>query len=225
MDNEQYSRTIGLLGEETFSSIQKKTIYLAGLGGVGGTAFEALLRMGFKNFVLVDLDEVALSNLNRQVLYKKDNIGQNKVDVAKRYALDIDDSVNIKIYKEDVKNVLPEMNIDFAIDCIDDVNAKIELINHCLKNNIPIVTSMGMANKLDPSFIKIDKLNKSTVDPLAKKMRYELKKREINYSSLMCVYSSEIPLKEGNKLHSLITVTSTAGLYIASYVLSFLKRK
>ena len=225
MNKDQYSRTIGLIGEEAFERIQTKTIYIAGLGGVGGTAFEALLRMGFKNFLIVDRDQVALSNLNRQILYKKDNIGEYKVDVAKARALEIEPSCIIITGRTDVLDFPPSEGVDFVIDCIDDVKAKVTLIKHCLTHNIPIITSMGMANKMDPSLIKIDTLNKSTVDSLAKKMRYELKQAGIDYSSLMCVYSSEAPSKDGTKLNSLITVTSTAGLYIASYALSFLKRK
>ena len=222
MKNKKYSRTIGLIGESAFSLIQNKKVLLVGLGGVGGTTFEALLRMGFKNFTIVDRDSVEVSNLNRQILYKMDNIGEKKVDVAKRKALGIEPNALIDTYDDDVLKFDLNNKYDFVIDCIDDVNAKVALISKCLSLHLPIITSMGMANKIDPSKINIDTLNHSTVDPLAKKVRYELKKKGIDYSSLMCVYSSEVPFKDGAKLNSLITVTSTAGLYLANYVLQTL---
>ena len=224
MLNEQYSRTIGLIGEEEFLNIRKKKIFIAGLGGVGGTAFEALVRIGFSHFVIVDRDIVAASNLNRQILYTKNDIGKAKVEVAKSHALNIDDELEIETINGDVIDALRN-DVDFIVDCIDDVKAKVELIKFATANNIPLITSMGMANKLDPSKITVSTINKSTVDPLAKKMRYELKQAGVDYSSIACVYSSEEPKKDGAKLYSLITVTSTAGLYIANYVLNFLKRK
>lgn len=224
MYKEQYSRTIGLIGEEAFLSLRNKRIYIAGLGGVGGTAFIALLRMGFSSFVLIDKDEVSLSNLNRQILYKKSDLGLAKVEVAKRVALEIDEEANIEIHRDDVLNALPD-NVDYIIDCVDDVTAKIALIKRAKEKHIPIVISMGMANKFDPSKIEVSTIDKSTVDPLAKKMRYELRKNGIEYKDVACVFSSEVPFKDGSKLNSLITVTSTAGLYLANYAFSFLKRK
>lgn len=221
MINEKYSRTIGLIGEEAFASIQNKRILLVGLGGVGGTAFEALLRIGFKKFTIIDRDIVALSNLNRQILYTMDNIGEKKVDAAKRKALQIEPDAEIETFADDFMKYDFKEQFDFVIDCIDDVKAKVGLIILAQEKGLPIITSMGMANKLDPSKIKVDTLNHSTVDPLAKKMRYELKQKGFDYSSLMCVYSSEAPYKDGVKLNSLITVTSTAGLYIANFVLHY----
>ena len=223
MNKEIFSRSIGLLGEEAFDSLQNKTVFIAGLGGVGGTAFEALIRTGVKKFIIIDKDVVALSNLNRQLLYVENDIGKSKAEVAKNRALSINSEVEIIALRDDVKNI-GEINADFIVDCIDDVNAKIYLIKYALEHNIPLITSMGMANKMDPSKIKIASLNKSTVDPLAKKVRYELKKANVDYSNVTCCYSDEAPIKDGNKLHSLMTVTSTAGLHIANYVVQTLKR-
>lgn len=225
MNNEKYSRTIGLIGKDNFEELQNMKILLVGLGGVGGTAFEALLRIGFKNFTIVDLDKVALSNLNRQILYIMDNIGENKVDAAKRKALSIEPEAKIETYAGDIRDFKIKYRYDMVIDCIDNVEAKIDLISRSVDLGLPIVTSMGMANKLDPSQIKVDTLNHSTVDPLAKKVRYLLKQKGIDISRINCVYSPEVPTKGEYSLNSLITVTSTAGLYIANYVLSFLKRK
>ena len=222
MNKDIFARNIALLGEDGFNALQNKTVFIAGLGGVGGTAFEALVRSGIKNFIIVDRDIVDPSNLNRQLLYVAEDIGHDKVEIAKKRALAINDEVNVTIYKDDVKNI-KEINADFVIDCIDDVSAKIYLIQYALNHNIPFITSMGMANKTDPSKIKVASLNKSTTDPLAKKVRYELKQLGLDYSSVMCVYSDEAPFKDGNKLHSLMTVTSTAGLLIANYALNVLK--
>ena len=225
MNNEKYSRTIGLIGKDNFEELQNMKILLVGLGGVGGTAFEALLRIGFKNFTIVDLDKVALSNLNRQILYVVDNIGENKVDAAKRKALSIEPEAKIETYAGDIRDFKIKYRYDMVIDCIDNVDAKIDLISRSVDLGLPIITSMGMANKLDPSQIKVDTLNHSTVDPLAKKVRYLLKQKGIDISRINCAYSPEVPTKGEYSLNSLITVTSTAGLYIANYVLSFLKRK
>ena len=225
MNNEKYSRTIGLIGKDNFEELQNMKILLVGLGGVGGTAFEALLRIGFKNFTIVDLDKVALSNLNRQILYVMDNIGENKVDAAKRKALSIEPEAKIETYAGDIRDFKIKYRYDMVVDCIDNVDAKIDLISRSVDLGLPIITSMGMANKLDPSQIKVDTLNHSTVDPLAKKVRYLLKQKGIDISRINCAYSPEVPTKGEYSLNSLITVTSTAGLYIANYVLSFLKRK
>ena len=222
MNKEIFSRTIGLLGEDAFNNLQSKTVFIAGLGGVGGTTFEALVRTGVKKFIIVDKDVVAFSNLNRQLLYVESDVNKSKVEVAKSRAQSINPEVEIEAIQDDIKNI-GEIKADFIIDCIDDVNAKVYLIKYALEHNIPLITSMGMANKLDPSKIKVSSLNKSTVDPLAKKVRYELKQAGVDYSNVICCYSDESPKKDGNKLHSLITVTSTAGLHIANYVVQALK--
>ena len=223
MIDEKFIKVASLIGEEEFSRIQNKKVYIAGLGGVGGTTFMALVRSGVRNFVIVDKDKVAPSNLNRQVFYDLDDINRPKALVAAEKAGLISQDLDLEVYQANVEDVLPRDDIDFIVDCIDDVEAKITLIKYAQEHHIPLITSMGMANKMDPTKIKYGTLNKSSVDPLAKKMRYELKRRGIDYSSIMCVYSDETPTKDGNKLNSLITVTSTAGLYIASFVLNNLK--
>ncbi len=223
MQEDKFKRTIGLIGRESFLKLQDKKIYIAGLGGVGGTTLEALVRMGFKHFVIVDKDDVEISNLNRQILYVEKDIGKSKVEAAKERMLSINNDISVTTYKDDVLDCLPNNDIDIVVDCIDDIKAKVWLIKRTNEQNIPIISSMGMANKIDPTKIKIATINKSTVDPLAKKLRYELKKSEIEYTNVMCVYSDEVPFKDGNKLNSLISVTSTAGLYIANYIFNLLK--
>ena len=222
MNKEQFSRSIGLLGKEDFARISSKTVFIAGLGGVGGTTFEALVRTGVKKFIILDRDVVAISNLNRQLLYTQNDLGKAKVIAAKERALSINPEVEIITLNDDIKNA-SEIKADFIVDCIDDVQGKIHLIKYALDHSIPFITSMGMANKTDPSRIKVAKLNKSSVDPLAKKVRYELKNASLDYSNVMCVYSDEAPTKIDNKLYSLMMVTSTAGLHIANYVVNVLK--
>lgn len=224
MLEDKFKRTIGLIGMDSFLKLQEKKIYIAGLGGVGGTTLEALVRMGFKNFIIVDRDEVEISNLNRQILYVEKDIGKAKVEAAKERILSINSDINVLTYKEDVLNCLPTSDVDIVVDCIDDIKAKVSLIKSASEQDIPLISSMGMANKMDPSKIKISTINKSTVDPLAKKLRYELKKAEIDYTNVMCVYSDETPFKDGNNLNSLISVTSTAGLYIANYIFNLLNK-
>ena len=222
MNKELFARSIGLIGEENFAKLENKVVLIAGLGGVGGTAFEALVRTGVKKFIIIDRDKVDVSNLNRQLLYTSIDIGKYKVEVAKRRALSINPEVEVEALNFDTR-YLRKIKADFIVDCIDDTEAKVILIQYASTHNIPLISSMGMANKTDPSKIKIAAVNKSTVDPLAKKMRYELKKNNIDYSNVMCVYSDETPFKDGNNLHSLMMVTSTAGLHIASYVVNYLK--
>ena len=225
MNKDIYSRVIGLIGEESFSNITNKKIYLAGLGGVGGTTFIALVRSGFMNFTIIDMDVVNISNLNRQLLYTYNDIDKYKAEVAHQYALNINNEIVVNSYSKDVREVLPSEDTDFIVDCIDDINAKILLIKYAREHNIPIISSMGCANKFDPSKLKLAPLNKTTVDPLARKLRYELKKAGVDFSNLMTVYSDETPIKDGSKLNSLVTVTSTAGLYIANYIFQTLKNK
>lgn len=222
MDN-RFIKTKNLLGDD-FLNLASKKVFIAGLGGVGGTTFEALVRSGITHFVIVDKDDVDISNLNRQILYLDKDISKAKVEVAKARALAINPALIVEEYRRDVKDVLRN-DVDLIIDCIDDVPSKVALIKYAVDNKIKIITSMGMANKVDPSLIRISSLNKSSVDPLAKKMRYELKKEGVNIEDITSIYSLETPCKDGAALNSLITVTSTAGLYIASYALNFLKRK
>lgn len=223
--NNLFERSIGLLGEYSFNKLQDKTILVAGIGGVGGTAYEALVRTGVKNIIIIDKDVVDASNINRQLLFTSNDIGKDKVFVGKEKGLAINPNASIIALKMKIDaNSFKELNgyqIDFIIDCVDDIQAKVELVKFANEKEIPIVCSLGMANKLDPSQIKIATLNKTTVDPLAKKLRYELKQHNIDFANLKCVYSTESPIKDGAKLNSLMTVTSTAGLYLANYTISY----
>lgn len=225
MKNEQFSRTIGLINPDNFSLIQNKKILIAGLGGVGGTVFEALVRTGFVKFVIVDYDRVSISNLNRQILYVHQDLGKLKVDVAKEKAIKINPNIEVSVLPIKINEDFSIDNVDFIVDCVDDIFAKIQLVKIAQNNNIPIVCSMGMANKVNPSCIAISKLNNTTNDPLAKKFRYELKKQGINFHDINVVYSKETPIKNGNELSSIVTTTSMAGLYLAYFVISYFIKK
>lgn len=221
--NDIFERSKGLIGTDAFNKLENMTICIAGLGGVGGTAFMSLLRSGVKNFVLIDMDVVSESNLNRQVLFSLNDIGKSKVEVAKNYAISINSSANIQYFNENVNNldlnILLKNKVDYIVDAIDDVNGKIKLCEFAKRNDIPLIMSLGMANRLDPSQVFITKLGKTTVDPLAKKIRYEVKQLGLDANDIVVVFSKEEPIKEGNKLHSMIMVPSSAGLNIAYHII------
>ena len=217
--NNIFDRSIGLLGEDNFNLIQDKVIAIFGLGGVGGTALEALARTGFKNFILVDFDKVDSSNLNRQILYTAKDVGKNKVDVAKERILSINEEANIKIYNLKAQDFDLNQKIDFIVDAIDDVNGKLHILKKAQELNIPSIMSLGMANRFDPSKVKIAKLNQTHSDPLAKKIRYLAKKDGLDISKIPVVISEELPQKNGEKLYSTMMVPSSAGLSIAKYIL------
>lgn len=217
-------KSIQLLGEEKIKSLGEKTILLIGLGGVGGTALEALARSGIKNFVLIDFDKVDNSNLNRQILYTSVDVSRNKVDVAKERILKICSEINIRTLntkiEENTLNNIGLGKVDFIIDAIDYIPGKLHIIDFSLKNKIPFITSLGMGNRLNPEDVCITKLNKTENDPLAKKLRYEVKLRGLDLKEVNVVFSKEIPLIKSPKPASMMMVPSTAGLLIAKYVLS-----
>ena len=217
--NNIFERSIGLLGEENFNLIQDKVIAVFGLGGVGGTALEALARTGFKNFILIDFDKVDPSNINRQILYTGNDIARTKVDAARERIHTINDSTNISIYEMKAQDFDFSQKIDFIIDALDDVEGKLFILKKAQELNIPSIMSLGMANRFDPSLVKISKLNKTHTDPLAKKIRYLAKQEGLDLSQIPVVISEELPQKNREKLYSTMMVPSSAGLYIAKYIL------
>ena len=219
MNKEIFARSIGLLGDENFKKIQDKVIAIFGLGGVGGTALEALARTGFQHFILVDFDKVDSSNLNRQILYVYEDIGKAKVEVAKERILSINSGADIKVYNLKAQEFDFNQKIDFIVDAIDDVNGKLYLLKKSQEKEIPSIMSLGMANRFNPEQVKICKLNQTKNDPLAKKIRYMAKKEELDLSLINVVISEEIPQKNGEKLYSTMMVPSSAGLSIAKFIL------
>ena len=179
----QFSRTQLLYGKEAMNKLQNSYVAIFGLGGVGGQVGEALVRSGIGSFDLIDDDKICLTNLNRQIIVTFDTVGQYKTDVIKERMLKINPKVNIQTHQ---CFFLPENATDFAfedydyiIDAVDTVSAKIELVLKAQEHNIPIISSMGAGNKVDPTQFKITDIYKTKVCPLAKVMRKELKKRHV----------------------------------------------
>ena len=231
MEN-QFSRTEMLIGKEGVEKLKETKVAIFGIGGVGSYALEALARAGVQNFILVDKDEVAISNLNRQLIATTKTLGKSKVEVAEERILDINPNINVETFKEfflpETKGILDE-TVNYIIDCIDTVTAKIELVLRAQKLNIPIISSMGTGNKLDPTKLEISDIYKTSVCPLAKVMRKELKARRIK--KLKVVYSKEEPRKSMVNIinetekpkkpvpGSVSFVPSVAGLIIAGEVI------
>lgn len=219
-------RTIKVLGIDKVNSFNDKVILVAGIGGVGGTALEALARSGFTKFILIDFDKVDESNLNRQILFLRKDIGKDKVDVAKEKLLEINPNIEVKLIKEKIDtNSLKDLNekIDFVIDAIDYVPGKLELIQFALNKNIPFISSLGMGNRIDPTKVSICKLNQTEGDPLARKIRYECRLLGLELSKINVVFSKEVPLIKSKTPGSMMMVPSSAGLSIARYVIENLK--
>ncbi len=221
-----FQRTEMLIGEENLQKLHNSKVAIFGIGGVGSYVLEGLARAGIGNFILVDADIVDETNINRQIIATKDTIGMDKVEVASSRVLSINPNAKIKTFKEffskDTKGIL-EKDIDYIVDSVDTVSAKIELVERAKKLNIPIISCMGTGNKLDPLRLEIEDIYKTEVCPLAKVMRKELKQRGIE--SLKVLYSKEEPIKVENKGNarkatpgSISFVPSVAGLIIAGEV-------
>lgn len=214
-------RLIWLL-EDKLDIIKNKTILIIGLGGVGSYVLETLARTYFNKLIIVDNDKIDISNLNRQLMTNIDNVGLYKTDVWFDRIKKINpncDVIKITEYiTKDNLNLLFNYKIDYVIDACDTLETKKEIIKYCLKNKIKFISSMGMANRIDASKIKISYLDKTCYDPLAKKLRNLIKKENIK-GKIPVVYSEEQPLKI-NKLGSISYVVGTAGLLCTNYVVN-----
>ncbi len=199
----QFSRTELLIGKESIKKLQDSKVAVFGIGGVGSFVVEGLVRAGVGNFVLVDDDEISLTNLNRQIIATRKTIGKAKVDVAKERILEINPNAKVQVIQEffmpNSEDIL-DSSIDYIVDSIDTVTAKIELVIRANKLNIPIISSMGTGNKLDPTKFEVADIYKTSVCPLAKVMRKELKARGVK--KLKVVYSKEVPIKLCKTLES-----------------------
>lgn len=226
-----FSRTELLIGKENIEKLNKSKVAIFGIGGVGSFVVEGLVRAGVGNFILIDHDIVAETNINRQIIATTKTIGMLKVEVARERILEINPNAKVEIIKEffmpESKEIL-DNSIDYIVDAIDTVTAKIELVERANKLNIPIISSMGTGNKLDWSKFEVTDIYKTSVCPLAKVMRKELNKRGIK--KLKVLYSKEEPIKikqtssqskETKKQlpGSISFVPSVAGLIIAGEVI------
>ncbi|MCQ2455502.1 MAG: tRNA threonylcarbamoyladenosine dehydratase [Clostridia bacterium] len=226
--SERFLRNEMLFGCENVSKLKTKKVIVFGIGGVGGYIVEALARSGVGFIDIVDNDTVALSNINRQILALESTVGNYKVQICKARILDINPDCTVNTYK---KFFLPENSnefdfskYDYIIDAVDTVSAKIELADCAKKANVPIISSMGTANKIDPTKFEVEDIFKTSVDPLARIMRSELKKKNID--SLKVVYSKEMPIKnnKNNTPASNSFVPPVAGFIIAGEVIKDLMR-
>jgi tRNA A37 threonylcarbamoyladenosine dehydratase len=200
--------------------LQTKTVMVVGCGAVGSFAIEALSRSGVGNIILVDFDVVEQSNINRQLFALHSTIGRPKVDVAAARIADISPDINVQTFNmfwDETSN--PDVAPDFVIDAIDSVPSKIALYRWCVAHNIPFIASMGAAQKTDITQIKIDKLSKTTVCPLASRIRKLV--RNENLPDFPVVYSTQSPIKnDTGTLGSIITVTGDFGLRLANFVIT-----
>jgi tRNA A37 threonylcarbamoyladenosine dehydratase len=210
-----------LIGKEAVDKLKQSTVMVVGCGAVGSFAIEALARSGIGHLILIDFDKVEESNINRQLFALDSTIGLNKVDVAKNRVYDINptiqvDSLNMFFDEKFDLNVKP----DFVIDAIDTVQSKIALYKWCFDKNIPFISSMGAARKTDITKIRIDKISRTTMCPLASKIRHIV--RDLKMKDFMVVYSVETAVPQinaGHEFGSIITVTGTFGLMLADFVI------
>ncbi len=218
-----FSRTERLIGVENVEKLKTKHVAVFGLGGVGGYVVEGLARSGIGQFTLVDKDIVDISNINRQILALQSTVGKPKTEVAKARLLEINPEIKVNAHEmfflpENAEN-FDFSGVDYIVDAIDTVSAKLSLIEQAKKHTIPIISCMGTGNKLDPTLFEIADISKTTVCPLARVMRRELKKRGIDHVKVL--YSKEEPKKEEgeNTPSSISFVPPVAGLIIAGEVI------
>ena len=232
---EEFSRTELLIGKEALNKLAKSHVAIFGIGGVGGYTVEALARCSIGAIDLIDKDEVSVSNINRQICATHKTIGQYKVDVVKQRVLDINPDIKVNtfctFYTPETAENFNFAQYDYIIDAIDTVVGKLSLIEQAKKYNVPIISAMGAGNKTDPTKFEITDISKTSVCPLARVIRTELKKKKIR--KVKVVYSKEIPVKTGKKDEitqksipgSIAFVPSVAGLIIASEVVKDLIKK
>lgn len=224
---EQFSRTELLLGQEAMDRLRRSRVAVFGIGGVGGHVVEALARAGVGRLDLIDHDKVSMSNINRQIIATLDTVGMDKVDVMKERILSINPEAQVEthqcFYLPENADIFDLSQYSYVVDAIDTVTAKIELILRAEEAGVPVISCMGTGNKLNPMQLEIADIYQTSVCPLAKVMRRELRKR--NVEKLKVLYSKEEPIKnylsvQGRAVPGSVSfVPSAAGLIIASEVI------
>lgn len=241
LENNWLNRTEMLIGKDNLNKIKKANVVVFGLGGVGSYVVEGLIRSGIENIAIIDKDIVDITNINRQIIATTETVGLPKVQIETKRIKNINPNVNIIgiqefISKENISEMMNKINnnfkevnknsyinnkdftINYVIDAIDTISSKLEIIKFCHMNNIKLISCMGTGNKLDASKFEITDIANTSVCPLAKIIRKELKKLEIPH--LKVLYSSEKPIKTGtNTPASMSFVPSIAGLLIAGEVI------
>lgn len=228
---EQFQRTELLLGNEAMQKLSKAHVIIFGVGGVGGYAAEAVARSGVGHISLVDMDTVSASNINRQIIALHSTVGRYKTEVMRDRILDINPAAEVTVhncfYMPENADKFDFSRYDYVVDAVDTVTAKIEIIMQSKQHNVPVISSMGAGNKLDPTKFEVADIYKTSVCPLARVMRYELKRRGVK--ELKVVYSTEQPAKRNTgdetAFHGKIApgstafVPSVAGLIIGAEVI------
>ena len=230
--DEKFSRTEMLIGNEGMEKLKNAKVAVFGLGGVGSFVCEGLARSGIGNFILVDYDKTDESNINRQLIATTKTVGKHKAELMKERILEINPDANVEIFKEfymaDSKTDIITQDLSYAVDCVDTIMAKIAIICKCDELGVPVMSSMGTGNKLDPTMFEVADIYETSVCPLARIMKKDLKKR--NIEKLKVVYSKEHPINtndceinKDNKKYkvkgSVSFVPSVAGLIIAGEVI------
>ena len=226
-------RTEMLIGKEAVQKLEKAKVAVFGIGGVGSFVVEGLTRAGVENLVLIDPDDISITNLNRQIHATHSTVGKSKVEVMRERVLDINPDANVEIYRgnefDDGEENIINFSFSYVVDAVDTVTTKIRLVEKAKKEKVPIISCMGTGNKLDSSKFEIADIYKTTVCPLAKVMRKELRKR--NIQDLKVLYSKEEPIKVDTNIEesnldrkksvpgSISFVPSVAGLMIAGEVI------
>ena len=230
MEN-KFSRTEMLIGNDGLKKLSESKVAVFGLGGVGSYVCEGLVRGGIGNFVLIDFDKVDESNINRQLIATSKTVGRQKVDLMKERILEINPDANVEVYREfymaDSQSDIITEDLSYAVDCVDTIMAKIAVICKCDELDVPVISSMGTGNKLDATMFEVADIYETSVCPLARIMKKDLRKR--NIEKLKVVYSKEHPINtndcEINKdkkfkvKGSVSFVPSVAGLIIAGEVI------
>ena len=228
MENKFTARTALILGEDGIEKLKNSHVLVIGVGGVGSFCVEALVRAGVGNITIVDYAEVEVMDINRQLPGLTSTLGKDKVEVVKERLLDINNELNINAIKatfnKDTSSEIFNSKYDYVVDAIDMVSSKIHLVEECIKRDIPIISSMGMGNKLDPTKIEVSDISKTHTCPLAKVVRKELRDRDIEH--LKVVFSTEHPLEVKEKVSnghrilpgSIAFMSPAGGLVLASEV-------
>ena len=220
MENE-YQRTCLLIGKDGIKKLQNAKVIVYGLGGVGSFTVEALARAGVGHLVLVDNDKVDVTNINRQIIATTKTIGQDKVEVMKERILEINPKIKVEIFKPEVNSNEEELfdeTFTYVVDAIDTLSTELRIIKRAKDLNVNIICCTGAANKLDPTKFEVSDIYKTSVCPVAKRLRKEL--RALNIDSLKVVYSKEEPKKnDSGVLGSISFVPSVAGLIMAGEVI------
>lgn len=220
-------RTQILIGKENVEKLQNSAVAVFGCGGVGSFVVEGLVRSGIGHIILFDADTISETNLNRQLMATQDTIGQSKVEVLKKRALSINPALNISTFEvfiteENIAEYLaPIQNLSYVVDAVDSVSAKLGIIQYAKEHNIPVISSMGTGNKLNPTKFEIADIEKTSVCPLAKVIRKELRNRHISHVKVL--YSKEEPHQaepdDNHTTASISFVPSVAGLILSGEVI------